>query len=273
MRRFAATVFALLLAAAAGFGFETSNLSFPPPSGMTRADVWFANTAKDPKAVLVLCPGMNGNGKPLVEDPKWQNFAAGNRLALAGLSFASPPSQLYANTGYTFPEQGSGEILLAAVRERFGRDLPLLIYGFSSGAYFTESFVNWRPDSVVAWCAHATGRFEDCPKAWPPGIVSCGESDGTRLGAALTHFKKGRAAGSRLLWTEVGGCGHQWPEKLDSFVRDYFFSLLNPAGSGIWIDVETGEVLAENAAAKQPTMSGWLPAKELLQKWTSINTK
>jgi len=265
--------FALLLAAPTGFGFETCKLSFPPARGMTQADVWFADTANAPKAVLVLCPGMNGDGKTLVEDSKWQTFAARNHLALAGISFSSPPPQLYSDIGYTFPEQGSGDILLAAIRKRFGRDLPLLIYGFSSGAYFTEMFVNWRPNSVMAWCAHATGRYEDIPKAWPPGIVSCGESDGTRLGAALTHFKRGRAAGSRLLWVEVKGCEHQWPEKLNSFVQDYFFSILNPSGNGIWIDVETGKNLTERAAAMQPTMSGWLPATDLLQKWTTLNFK
>ena len=263
----------LLLTTFPVFGFETAKLSFPPPKAMTQADVWFADTEKNPKAVLVLCPGINGNGKPLVEDPKWQTFAARNHLGLAAISFSSPPSQLYADLGYTYPDQGSGEILLSAIRNRFGRDLPVLIYGFSSGAYFTELFVNWRPNSVMAWCAHATGRYEEIPKAWPPGIVSCGEQDLTRLGAAQTHFKRGRAAGSRLLWVEVKGCGHQWPEKLHSLVQDYFSAILCQPEKGVWIDVETGQKLSENIADKQPTLSGWLPTPDLLQKWTELNTK
>ncbi|MFA6175301.1 MAG: hypothetical protein WC765_01835 [Phycisphaerae bacterium] len=266
-------VIAIMVFACTGRAVETSKVSFPAPQGMTQADVWFADTAKNPKGVLVLCPGMNGSGEPLVADPQWQSFASRNHLALAGLSFSSPPAQLYAGFGYTFPDQGSGEILLSAVRKQYGRDLPLLLYGFSSGAYFTELFVNWRPDSVIAWCAHATGRYEESPRCWPPGIVSCGELDGTRLGAALTHFKRGRVAGSSLLWVEVNGAGHQWTEKLNSFVRDYFSAILNRSGNGIWIDVENGEKLTENIAAKQPSLSAWLPSKDLLQKWIGLSSQ
>jgi len=272
MRIFAIALIAMFVTPL-GFGFETTKLSTTPPKGMTQADVWFADTAKSPKAVLVLCPGMNGNGMPLVEDPNWQNYAAKNYLALAAISFSSPSAQLYADTGYTSPELGSGDVLLSAVRKRFGRNLPLLLYGFSSGAFFTETFVNWRPDAVMAWCAHATGRYEETPKAWPPGVVSCGEQDVTRLGQALTHFKRARAQGNRLLWVEVKDSGHQWPEKLNSFVQDYFSSILYRAENGIWIDVETGQRLSGNAAAKQPTLSGWLPAQDLLQKWTDLNFK
>ncbi len=272
MRRFfiglAVTAFAC-----AGHAVETNRVSFPAPEAMTRADVWFADTAKYPKGVLVLCPGMNGSGKPLVSDPQWQNFAARNHLALAGLSFASPPDQLYAGFGYTFPDQGSGELLLSAIRKQYGRDLPLLLFGFSSGAYFTELFVNWRPDSVVAWCAHATGRYEESPLGWPPGIVSCGELDGSRLGTALTHFKRGRAAGNLLLWVEVKGSGHKWPEKLNSFVRDYFSAILNPADNGIWIDVENGKELTDNLARKHPSLSAWLPSKNLLEQWIELNSE
>ncbi|MFZ4775610.1 MAG: hypothetical protein ACOYM3_09620 [Terrimicrobiaceae bacterium] len=251
---------------------ETSKISFPTSPAMTQADVWFADTAVNPRGILVLCPGMNGNGEPFVSDPKWQSFATKNRLALAALSFSSPPAQLHAGVGYTFPEQGSGEILLSAIKKQYGRELPILLYGFSSGAYFTELFVNWRPTSVIAWCAHATGRFEENPRGWPPGIVSCGELDGTRLGPALTHFKKGRATGSSLLWVEVKGEGHQWTEKLNSFVRDYFSSLLTPSGKGIWIDAETGGELTENHAKKQPSLSAWLPSKDLLQPWLALGS-
>jgi len=260
-----------------GFGLpmaraqEVSLLSFPPAQHMTRAELWFARTVKTPKAVLVLCPGMNGSGKSLVRDPRWQAFAKKNQLGLVGLSFASKNSDLFSGHDYTYPEEGSGELLLQGIEEYYGKALPLFLYGFSSGAFFTEMMVNWHPSQVLAWCAHGTGRYEENPRPWPPGIVSCGEQDHSRYGASLMHFKKGRAAGSKLLWVSLPENGHDWPGELHAFVREYFEAVLRQSPSPLWVDIDSEKVLNEKEARHQPSLSGWLPSDQLVEPWKKLH--
>lgn len=261
----------ILFSAAAVNATEVHKVSFPPPPNMTRAEVWFAATSQRPRAVLVLCPGMNGSAESLVRNRAWQDFATRNDLALAGLSFASSSDTLFADRGYTLAESGSGRILLQAVRSACGRDLPLMIYGFSSGAYFTEMMAAWRPEAVKAWCAHATGRFDTKPGRVSPGIVSCGEHDAPRYGAALMHFQRGRATSSRLLWISLRNCGHEWPEELDSFVRCYFEALLRGPEEGEWVDIDKKIPLTPAEASRQPTISGWLPSANLLKSWQTLH--
>lgn len=243
----------------------------PATPGLTRSEVWVGTTVKRPKAVLILCPGMNASGESLARDGRWQEFAKTNQLGLMAISFASNPSDLFDGRGYTFAGQGSGKLLLRAVREHYGQDLPLLLYGFSSGAYFTEEFVQWSPGSVLAWCAHATGRYEENPRWWPPGIVSCGSQDPERLGAALTHFKKGRAAGGNLVWISIPECAHECPERLNQFVRTYFEAVLQGAISPEWIDIDTEKTLTATEAGKKPSLSAWLPSRQLATTWKNIH--
>lgn len=250
---------------------EVRMIASPMIPGLTRSDLWVAETSPNPRAILVLCPGMNGSAEQMVRDKTWQDFAARHRLGLAGLSYASENKDLFAGKGYTFPDQGSGDLLLGTLQKHYRKNLPLLLYGFSSGAYFTELFVAWKPDSVLAWCAHATGRYEENPAAWPPGIVSCGQMDSERYGAAMTHFKKARRAGGQLLWIGLPGQGHTWPTALHDFVRDYFAALLSNSGQGLWVDIDTETRLTDKQAASTPSLSAWLPSAQLESSWKKLN--
>src|SRR3981189_443206 len=77
-------------------------LRLEPTPNMTRAEFHYVKTVRNPKAVLILCPGLNGNGESLVRSPKWIEFARKNKLGLVGLSFASPISAINNGTGYYF---------------------------------------------------------------------------------------------------------------------------------------------------------------------------
>ncbi len=265
------TAFFICLASHCVSGSEVKNVSYAPAPQMTRAELWFADTSQDPLAVIVLCPGVNGSGEPLVRSSDWQAFATRNRLGLVGLSFASEFKDLIMDRGYPRVEQGSGNILIDGIRSHYGKDLPIILYGFSSGAHFTEMFVNWMPERVITWCAHATGRYEEHPSKWPVGIVSCGEKDSTRYGAAMTHFKKGRSAGSNLLWISVPESAHEWPTSLHKFVQEYIETVLGEEESPLWVDIDTGAVLSEEEALSQPSLSGWLPSKTLLTQWKAVH--
>lgn len=277
--------------------------SFQPIASMTRADLYYVKTVRNPKAVLVLCPGYNGNGEGLVNNPTWQEFAKKQDLGLIGLSFASEMKDIYNDKGYYYASNGSGKLLLDGIKKVFGHDLPILIYGFSGGAHFTSRFVEWKPERIIAWCAYSAGWWDE-PKASvpppklssgkastcadfcaqpavgqqadPPGIVACGEDD-ERLGASLIYFKQGRAAGKPWLWIGIPDNGHSPDRRVESFVRDYFEVILEDgqrpdrAKNGLWIDIDERNAAEAELVQKYPSITGWLPDARLLDIWRSLN--
>jgi len=245
-------------------------IEFSPPPHMTKAKVWTYNPVKKLSAVLVICPGMNGSAESFVRNREWQEFCFENGLGLMGLSFASLPSDLYAGRGYTFPDQGSGDLLLKALQESFHEDLPIILYGFSSGAYFTELFVSWKPERVLTWCAHATGHYARLSSAPPPGIISCGELDPGRYGGALAFFKENRVAGGNVLWIGVPGLAHKTSLDLDLFVKAYFSTVVQRKGVPTWVDIDYKIEISHKKAKENPSLSGWIPCKSLLKSWQDL---
>lgn len=261
-----------------GMGSTTSwaesveKLSLKPPDNMTRADLYYWEGNMKPRAVLVLSPGCNGNGRGLVQQEGWQAYARSHDLGLVGLSFASPMGSLGDGTGYYYASCGSGEILLKGIRKIYGKDLPLLLYGFSGGAHFTSRFVEWSPERVISWCAYSAAWWDEPLKqeAMPPGIVACGEQD-PRLGASLVYFKQGRAVGKPWLWVELAGIGHSGSRELDGFVRDYFAMVLERADDALWVDIDRENVVETAEATREPSISGWLPSAKLLKGWRGVS--
>ncbi len=249
-------------------------------ANMNRADLYYETPSENPRAILILCPGSNGNGESLVRSPLWQEFAQRNHLGLVGLSFASPDKAIHDGTGYYYASKGSGEKLIEGIRKIYGKDLPLLLYGFSGGAHFTSRFEEWAPSRIIAWCADSAGWWDE-PKLsaiTPPGIVACGEND-PRYGASLSYFKQGRAIkplGKPWLWVSLPKIGHQASPALEEFVRKYFEAVLKRGGSsdlsgGVWVDVDTKKVLSLLEAEALPSESGWIPSQALVDDWRKIH--
>jgi hypothetical protein len=255
------------------FGAETvEKVSLRPTEGIRRAELFFAPTVPRPKAVLLLCPGYNGNGEGLIRQREWQEFATKHQLGLAGLSFASDGELLQKGRGYYYPALGSGQLLLDGLRGKFGRDLPILLYGFSGGAHFTSRFAEWRPDRVLAWCAYSAAWWDEpaSRRHAPPGLIVCGDEDPSRYGASLLFFKQGRGVGKPWLWLSLPKTGHQASPKLDAFVRDYFRAILSNS-SGVWVDVDREEIISTDQALNQPSLSGWLPCRTIHEGWKALH--
>lgn len=256
---------------------EVEKIVLPPAKDMTRADLYVWSPVRRPEAVLVLTPGTNGNGEGMIRQREWQDFAREHKLALIGVSFASPDAILHENRGYYYAALGSGELLLKGVRKAFGRELPIILFGFSAGAHFSSRFVEWKPERVITWCAYSAGWWDEPAEAklTPPGIVACGEEDG-RLGASLVYFKQGRALGRPWLWVELPKTGHSCPPAMTSFARDYFAAILkgrgrlDPKKDGQWVDVDRRERISDGS--EHPTVMAWLPDTKLYDEWRNLNT-
>ncbi len=262
------------------FAGEIALLSLSPAPGMSRADLYYLPPPREARAVLVLCPGRNGNGRQYLEDARWVGFAERNRLGLVGLSFASEQTTRDIDS-YYHAANGSGGLLVDGLKKIYGSDLPVLLYGTSGGAHFTARFTEWRPERVAAWCAYSAAWW-DSPAPHPhlpPGIVACGKAD-ERLMASLHYFWDGRELGKPWLWIGISGAGHVAVPELDAFVADYFEQILkkknqspNPEHDGIWVDIYEYSIIDRQAAAARPCASGWLPGRELYLKWINLNRR
>lgn len=262
----------LVLAGGLLNGQTIDNVSAPASDKSERRDVYVSKLVEHPKAVLVLCPGQNMNGRDLLEQEEWKQFARENKVALAAISFASDERAIQAGSGYFDAGKGSGERLLKSVRKTCGEDLPLLLYGFSGGAHFVNSFVNWKPGSVLAFCAYSAGWWEPpaLNRKVPHGIVACGADDAERYSASQRFFSQGRAGGKAWTWLSLGNTGHQPSKPLDEFVRVYFATLLeqmNKSVAGEWRDIDTKASLTPAEAGRQPTLASWLPNAKIAEAW------
>jgi len=264
-------LFALSFSAIANGEVEMVRMETAP--NMIRADLYYQTPLSTPKAVLVLCPGANGEGKDLIEAAAWMDFAKQNQLGLVGLSFASTVTAIHDGSGYYYASKGSGQKLLDGIKKIYHKDLPILVYGFSGGAHFTSRFEEWMPQRVIAWCADSAGWWDVPVKSnfSPPGIVACGDKD-PRYGASLTYFKQGRASAKPWLWVSLGGIGHAGSPKLDDFVRSYFASVLDSnAKKSAFVDIDLKTVLQSPEAQASPSLTGWLPSDTLLASWRIIH--
>ncbi len=182
-------------------------VTYTPPqtANLTKAELYYETSLPSTNGVIVLVPGMNGDGRILVSEKAWLEFATTRGLALVGVSFASPPSLLYGNPakGYYYPEQGSGEALIAGLRKIYGNDVRILLYGFSGGAQFGSRFAELYPDRMLGWAAYSASFWKAPVSAnltTSPGIVACGEFDAERYGPSFAYFQQGRRKDARWTW-------------------------------------------------------------------------
>lgn len=227
------------------------------------------------RGVLILVPGVNGDGKKFLSENPWTQFAEQNRLAFVGVSFKSPRRLLKCRNGYYVSSRGSGRELLTLLKKAGLSELPLLMFGFSGGANFVSSFVEEYPDRVLAWCAQsATGLADDkrSTAGVPPGIVACGGED-ARLGATLSYFKRGRAAGRCLSWVELPHVGHARNVAFEEFVREYFEEILlhGKRGGPIWVDLGNGEAIKGTSDCAEANRS-WMPSERIYGLWHQLIT-
>ncbi len=226
-------------------------------------------------AVLVLAPGMNGDGRFFLGEAAWVDFATEHQLGIIALAFRSAGDNMYNSQrrGYYWPEQGSGDALLDAIRNAYGKDLPILIYGFSGGAHFTSRFTEWVPERVQVWAAYSA-QFWDSPVAhetMPPGIVACGEYDGPRWFPSFAYFYEGRMHGKPWTWVSISQTGHARNRAFEQFVRDYFATVLSGEFSPVYVDVDTLEAGDSPGDFLQPELLTYLPSKSLKPAWLAIH--
>src|SRR5262245_16338828 len=113
----AAIALLLFIAAATAQVAGTLDETIPPGRNFDKAEfrLGYPTGVSQLRAVVVLVPGSNGDGRAQVEDPVWQAFAMRHGLALLGCRFTDKPHEQNFIEEYVNVREGSGQALLDAL--------------------------------------------------------------------------------------------------------------------------------------------------------------
>src|SRR5438552_682315 len=89
----------------------------PPGRNYDKAEfkLWLPSNVTAVRAVAVLVPGSNGDGRGQVDDPVWQDFAVRQKVALVGVRLTDKPHDQGFIEEYVSVSQGSGQAFLDAL--------------------------------------------------------------------------------------------------------------------------------------------------------------
>jgi len=275
----------------------------PPGNNYDKAEfrLWYPETPEPLRAVAVLVPGSNGDGRPMVEDQFWRDFALRHRLALVGCRFTDKPHEHQFIEHYVNVSQGSGQAFLDAMvafSRRSGHPelagAPLLLWGMSAGGEFNYEFVAWKPERVIAFVVNKGGVYYTALMSQAarnvPGMLFTGGKDlEFRTRAIEGLFAVNRRAGALWALAEEPGADHVVGRSRDMaalFFADMLglrlgdssaassgpVTLRAPAEkSGYWGDIKSKTFqAAESGAPNHPT--AWLPTLRVARAWQALVT-
>ena len=248
---------------------------------------------RKPRYILVLVPGLNGDGGWLLRDGQWSGFAEQTGGAIVACTFVKRGQFVH----YAAAQHGSGTALESAIEQldtkdslHSLKDLPVLIYGHSAGGQFAYGFSCHNPTRMIGFAAVKGGCYypEPIDETYRvPGLMISGRKDLTRRRTAIRGlFELHRAKGASWCWMEDSS-GHDQANVL-YIVIPYFRELLRlqlrgrqkgfPDRSklvGIVVDLVDKRILSERKAfGAQDTnlKQGWLPSKSVFELWSQLDT-
>lgn len=281
-------------------GSQTFDETIPPGANFDKAEfrLWLPPDVAPVRAVLVLVPGSNGDGRGDVTDRVWQEFAIRNRLALLGCRLTDRPHDQDFIEEYVDASKGSGQALLSALAA-LGRqtkhaelaDAPLLFWGMSAGGQFNYEFAAWKPARVAAFVVNKGGIYYSAlvPRAARnvPALLFVGGKDlWSRTNTISGLFAVNRRAGALWALAEEPGAAHVVGRSRDvalPFFEDVLRLRLDSTSSnglkpitdreGFVGDLaaKTFRPIAEAGAAAGPTV--WLPTERVARAWQAMLTE
>jgi poly(3-hydroxybutyrate) depolymerase len=279
-------------------GAQTIDDSIAPGNNYDKAQfrLWVPHDSGPLRAVLVLVPGSNGDGRSMAEDTTWQRFATRNKLAIVACRFTDKPHDQSFIEHYVNVSQGSGQALLDVLThlgERAHRpeiaSAPLLFWGMSAGGEFNYEFAAWKPERVVAFVVNKGGIYYSAltPRATRevPALLFIGGKDlESRVNTITGLFAVNRRGGALWALAEEPGAAHVVGRSRDMSI--IFFDDVLPLrlgessaalkplaeSSGFLGDFKTKatRAVADSAAPGYPT--AWLPTARVARAWQALVT-
>jgi poly(3-hydroxybutyrate) depolymerase len=289
---------ALILAAALAQSVAgaTTDLTIPPGANFDKAEfrLWYPPSTQTVQATLVLVPGSNGDGRPMADEPFWQEFAARHRLAIVACRFTDKPHDQAFIEDYVNVSQGSGQALLDALAGLAARTrhaelaaAPLLFWGMSAGGEFNYEFVAWKPERVAAFVVNKGGIYYSALLSRAarevPGILFVGEKDlDSRVNTIAGLFAVNRRGGALWAFANEPGVAHEVARSRDLATMLFADVLtLRVGGSSLKpLDPKAGYVADLKArtfrpaaeAPPQTEATAWLPTLAVAKAWEAVVT-
>jgi poly(3-hydroxybutyrate) depolymerase len=269
--------------------------AIPPGANYDKAEfrLWLPDDSAPVRALVILVPGSNGDGRGQVDDPFWQTFAARRRLGLVGCRFTDKPHDQMFLEDYVDVSKGSGQALLDALTSLARKSThaeiasaPLLLWGMSAGGEFNYEFTAWKPERVAAFVVNK-GNVYYTALAPPaarrvPGVLFTGEHDlAFRVDAISGLFAINRRAGALWSYAQEPGIGHEVAHSRE-FAAVFFDEVLSArlAASGLRaLDEKNGfygdgrtRTVQPAGDSKPPTEYpvSWLPTARTARAWEAV---
>ena len=259
--------------------------------GKSLFSFWIPQKESLPLAVVVLLPGLQGDGRGMVKDPAWQNLARKYRLALLGC-YLTNGRTIY----YQVAKGDQGRVLFDALRTFGGligqaaglEKRPLLIWGISAGGQYAYNFACLHPEAVMAFVVNKGGYYDDVGKQGVlkiPAIFFFGETDQDfRIQAITSRFAIGRRLGAPWCLVREPNIGHAIGASGRISV-EFFDAVLSasasakeakpPVGDSFWLgDLKTQEIFPSDSsrARQERELTSWLPSRRFAEIWQETVT-
>jgi poly(3-hydroxybutyrate) depolymerase len=289
----------LILASAGGVRAATFDQVAKPGANYDKAEfrLWLPEGAGPVRALVVLVPGSNGEGRTMVDDPFWQAFAVKHRLGLVGCHLTDKPHDQSFIEEYVDVAKGSGQALLdsiATLGAMAGHaemaTAPLMLWGMSAGGEFDYEFAVWKPERVIAFVVNKGNIYYTAlaPAATRsiPALLFTGEKDlDFRIETVNGIFAVNRRGGALWALTEEPGIGHAvgrskdlgamlFEDVLDARLPETGGGALRPLAekTGFVADL-TAKTYAPMGDSRPPNrMTSWLPTERLAKAWQAVVT-
>jgi poly(3-hydroxybutyrate) depolymerase len=273
--------------------------SIPPGTNFDKAQfrLWYPKDGGKLRAVLVLVPGSNGDGRAMADDSTWQAFASRNKLAIVACRFTDKPHEQGFIENYVNVSQGSGQALLDALTHLAARvqhpeiaSAPLLFWGMSAGGEFNYEFAAWKPERVIAFVVNKGGIYYSALTSRAtrqvPALLFIGGKDlDSRVSTITGLFAVNRRGGALWALAEEPGAGHIVGRSRDMsiiFFDDVLPLRLDESSGALKPMVETtgyiGELKTKRTEAvadttPTPYLTAWLPTARVARAWQAMATE
>jgi poly(3-hydroxybutyrate) depolymerase len=272
----------------------TFDHTVPPGQNYDKAEfrLWVPPAVARVRAVLVLVPGSNGDGRPMAEDAFWQAFATKHQLAIVACRFTDKPHEQAFLEDYVKVSDGSGQALLDAVTGLAAASkhpeiasAPFLMWGMSAGGQVDYEFAAWKPERVLAFVVNKGGVYYSAllPRAARnvPALLFVGDKDlAFRVNTIAGLFAVNRRAGALWAYVVEPDTAHAVGRSRDlsaMFFEDILAIRLTDGGVK-GVPEKTGFIGDLKAATFQPIASipaptvptSWLPTERLARAWQAV---
>jgi len=292
-RRILIAAFALI--AAHQLRAQTLDDSIPSGANFDTAQfrLWTPHTNDKLRAVLVLVPGSNGDGRNMAQDTVWQAFASRNKLAIVACRFTDKKHDQGYIEDYVNVSHGSGQALLDAINHFASRSghneiasAPLLLWGMSAGGQFDYEMAVWRPERIAAFIVNKGGIYYTAltpreTRAIPAILFIGGKDLEQRVHTITGLFALNRRGGALWALAEEPGVGHVVGKSRDVsmlFFEDVLAARLSQDGTlkslneanGLVGDFKTHEFGPPPGKGLPNYPSVWLITDRLAKAWKDM---